>query len=97
MMPPWEVAQDDGMAKALKNLKGNAPAMDGLVRIMEDMRICKDPAVFGKRKRWKYSECYGVHLTKSVSLIYKVDYASHTVYALDVGDHKWLYGRDNRS
>lgn len=49
MMPPWEVAQDDGMAKALKNLKGNAPAMDGLVRIMEDMRICKSSSFWQKK------------------------------------------------
>ena len=88
MMPPWEVAQYDRMAKALKNLKGNAPAMDGLVRIMEDMRDCKDPTVFGEKKHWKHDDCYGVHLAKSVGLIYRADRSSHTVYALDVGDHK---------
>ena len=71
--------------------------MNSFIRLMEEIKCCTDPSIFGERKRWKYKQCYGVHLTRSVSFIYRVDYTSHTVYALDIGDHKWLYGRDNRS
>ena len=71
--------------------------MNNLIRVLGDLRDCNDPSIFGERKRQKYKHCYGVHLTKSVSLIYRIDYSSRTVYVLDIGDHKWLYGRDNRS
>ena len=96
-MPLWEVKNEGKIVKGLKNLKGNAAVMNSFIRLMEEIKYCKDPSILGERKRWKYKHCYGVHLTKSVSFIYRVDYSSHTVYALDIGDHKWLYGRDNRS
>ena len=56
-----------------------------------------EPSRIGERKKGAYRYCYGVHLTKSVSLVYSTDYASHVVYILDIGDHKRLYGHDNRS
>ena len=51
----------------------------------------------GRPKTGKYKNCFGCHLTKSVSMIYKLSRDNRTVYVLDVGDHKELYMRDNRS
>lgn len=95
-MPRWEVVYGKRMDKALKNLRGNMPVMSKFVQLLDGIRDCGDPSVFGEKKHQKYRHCYGAHLTKSVSFIYRIDYATHTVYALDLGDHKWLYGRDNR-
>lgn len=95
-MPCWRVIHQARMDRALKNIKGNAPAADRLVEILDSVKNCKDPSDIGERKRGRYRHCYGVHLAKSVSFIYSIDCRSHTAYAVDIGDHKWLYGRDSR-
>ena len=96
-MQVWNVKQEGKMHKALKNFRGNAPVMARLAEFIGDIKVCDDPSVVGERKKGAHRHCYGIHLTKSVSLVYSIDYASHTVWILDVGDHKRLYGRDNRS
>ena len=96
-MQPWKIRQEGKMLKALKNFKGNAPVMAKLTKLIGCMKVCKNPSTLGERKHGVHGGCYGAHLTKSVSLIYSIDYASHTVWILDIGDHKRLYGRDDRS
>ncbi len=62
-----------------------------------ELKIVEDPARMGRQKTGKYKNCFGYHLTKSVSMIYKLSHSNRTVYVLDIGDHKELYMRDNRS
>ena len=95
-MHPWEIGEGRRLPKALKHLKGNAPVLRNYARLVERLKSCSDPSALGERKRGDYKRCHGVHLTKSISVIYSVDYASRTVWILDIGDNKWLYGRDNR-
>lgn len=96
-MAPWEVDDQPRMKKGVKSIRGNERATKNLISFLEELKICKDPADIGERKSGSYRNCYGVHLTKSVSLIYRIDYKLHTVYLIDIGDHKRLYGRDGRS
>ena len=96
-MEPWRVMLNGKTLKALKNFRGNAPVKTGLVEFIEDAKVCDDPSRIGERKKGARRHCYGIHPTKSVSLIYSIDYTSRAVYILDIGDHKRLYGRDNRS
>ena len=42
----------------------------------------------------KYAECFGTHITKSVVLICRIDYASHRTDLVGLGDHKAVYGSD---
>ena len=97
MMPRWEISDGYKLPKALKNPKGNAPVLHSYARLIEKMKSCDNPSVFGERKHGKYKHCYGAHLTRSVSVVYSIDYVAHTVLVLDIGDHKWLYGRYNRT
>ena len=96
-MRPGHVKLKGKTPKALKNFKGNAPAKAGLAEFIEDAKVCDDPSRIGERKKGAHRYCYGARLAKSVSLVYSVDCASHVVYILDIGDHKRLYGHDNRS
>ena len=96
-MECWKVRDQDRIKKGLKGIKGNERAIKNLLEFLEDLKVCKDPARIGKRKAGLYRNCYGVHLTKSVSLLYRIDYRSHAVYLIDLGDHKRLYGRDDRT
>ena len=98
-MSVWTVRQDGGrMPKALKNIRGNAPVMRNFIGLLMCMKDCKDPSTLGEKMRYsRYRCCWKAHLTKSITFIYSVRADSSTVYALDIGDHKWLYGRDNRS
>ena len=95
-MSHWEISEGYGVPKALKNLRENAPVLRSYARLIEQIKSCGNPAAFGERKSGKYRHCYGAHLTRSVSVVYRVDCASQTVLILDVGDHKSLYGRGNR-
>lgn len=97
MMPAWTVSQDGGrMPKALKKHRGNAPVKYALLGLLDCLEECEDPSTLGKKLRYKYRNCWKAHLTQSVGFIYSVEPRSHTIYALDIGDHKWLHGRDNR-
>ncbi|RNJ79041.1 MAG: hypothetical protein D9C04_05905 [Nitrosopumilus sp. B06] len=64
-----------------------------MVSSIADMDDDGDPANLGSEKTGKYAGCYGRHLTKSDSLIYRVDYERKIVQFVAIGDHKELYGR----
>ena len=95
-MKSWEIKLHPRMAKALKTIKGNAPAQHQLAIFTNDLQAGKDPSTLGERKRGPYRNCFGLHLTKSISLIYNVEHHARIVHFINLGDHKQLYGRDNR-
>ena len=50
MMPRWEISDGYKLPKALKNPKGNAPVLHSYARLIEKMKSCDNPSVFGERK-----------------------------------------------
>lgn len=47
----------------------------------------------GVPKRGKYSACRGAHITKSVVIVYRIDYDARRIDLLKIGDHKIVYGK----
>jgi mRNA-degrading endonuclease YafQ of YafQ-DinJ toxin-antitoxin module len=85
---------DDNIDKKLKKYKANKPLINNYLGFLEELKLVNDPATLGEIKCGQYKNCRGMHLTKSHSLIYYVDYAKRTVFLIDLDDHKNLYGRD---
>lgn len=53
-----------------------------------------NPERFGDMKTGRYKNMYGIAITKSIRLIYKVDHTSHKIIFYAIGDHKEVYGND---
>ena len=52
------------------------------------------PERLGDIKSGSLRGIYGLRLTKSIRLLYQVDYDTHTIRLINVGDHKEVYGKD---
>ena len=85
---------DDTIDKKLKKYKSNKPLVDNYFVFLDELKNTDSPETLGEPKCGQYKNCRGKHLTKSHSLIYYVDYTQHTVFLIDLDDHKNLYGRD---
>ena len=64
---------------------------------IDELKTADDPRLLGELKHGRFQNCFGIHLTKSHSLIYYVDVQKRIIFLIDLDDHKNLYGRDNRS
>ena len=95
-MNKWNVTISDAAQRKIKKYK-SSQVLKRYLAFVAELKIAEDPALMGRPKTGKYKNCFGCHLTKSVSMIYKLSRDNRTVYVLDVGDHKELYMRDNRS
>ena len=82
--------------KALKNIKSDAPAQRQPDAFIDELESCNAPSILGEKMHGPYHDCYGFHLTKSVSLIHRIGCHAHAVHLADLGDHKQLHGRDSR-
>ena len=97
-MNSWNVQPyDDTINKKLKKHKSNAPVIKNFKNFIQELELVEDPVDIGDRKHSQYRNCFGIHMTKSISLIYTIDYEKHVVYLVDLDDHKTLYRRDNHS
>lgn len=97
-MTTWSVEPyDDTIDKRLRKFKSDTPVIKNFKNFVQELEFIDDPAEIGERKHGKYRDCFGAHMTKSVSLVYSVNYEKNTVYLVDLDNHKNLYGRDNHS
>lgn len=98
-MSSWTIQPiDDTIDRKLKKpFKSNSNLIKNYKSFIQELEFIDDPAEMGDRKHGKYKDCFGIHMTKSISLLYSVSYTERTVYLIDLDDHKNLYGRDNRS
>lgn len=96
-MTPWDICTKSVLEKKLKKYKSNKDVINAYYVFLNEVAMCEDPTRMGRRKRGDYERFYAKHLTKSVSVIFEIRYDTHTIYVTNIGDHKSLYGRDNRS
>ncbi|MDE1725736.1 MAG: hypothetical protein KGH89_00535 [Thaumarchaeota archaeon] len=82
--------------KKLKKFKSNKAVFFGFSRILDELKTTQDPRKIGELKHGIYRYCYGIHVTKSHSLLYRYFSDEDIVQLIDLDDHKNLYGRDNR-
>ena len=50
----------------------------------------------GIPKKGRYGGCLGAHITKSVVVVYRIDYAAHRIDMIKMGDHKASTGETAR-
>jgi addiction module RelE/StbE family toxin len=67
---------------------------ESLKRAIIELQNSKDPTKLGSRKRGKLLDCYSYNITKSIRLLYKVNFNIGVITLLRVGDHKQVYGKD---
>ena len=94
-MAPWNVQSDDSIDDALQRYKADKSVRNTYHRVVRDLVYSDDPATMGVPKKGKYAGCFGTHITKSVVLLYRIDYASHRIDLVELGDHKMVYGSDS--
>lgn len=88
---------DNTIERKIKKFKSDKPLIKNYKAFIEELKVVDDPRTLGDLKHGKFRYCYGMHLTKSHSLIYYVDFQRNTVFLIDLDDHKNLYGRDNKA
>lgn len=88
---------DNTIERKIKKFKSDKPLIKNYKAFIEELKVVDDPRTLGDLKHGKFRYCYGMHFTKSHSLIYYVDFQRNTVFLIDLDDHKNLYGRDNKA
>ena len=84
----------------IKNFKSNKQLLTSYKSFLEDVKLLKDtdnPSKLGNRKNGRYRDCFGYCLTNSYRLIFSINYDEHTIIFVTIGDHKEVYGKDNKS
>ena len=93
-MAPWSVQSDGSIDRALRRYKADKSVRNTYHRVVQDLVYSDDPSTMGVPKRGRHAGCFGTHITKSVVLLYRIDYTSHRIDLLELGDHKTVYGSD---
>ncbi len=93
-MPPWRIQLSETFLKCLRRYKADKAVFRNCRRFIEDLSFSDNPASLGIPKKGQYGGCLGTHITKSVVLVYSVDYARHKIDLIKIGDHKMVYGSD---
>ena len=92
----WNV-NIDCIYNNIKHYKSDKIIIKKLEMFIDDLESLsddEDPSVLGSRKAGKFVNHYGYHLNKSVSVLYMIDFGSHTIHMEKMGDHKEVYGKD---
>ena len=80
----------------MRRLKSNAALTAAYKSAVDLLSKSDDPAILGKRLHGGYANFYEYRLPGSYRPIYSVDRAARRVVLFKVGDHKELFGRDDR-
>jgi len=92
-MVTWDVQPSERFYDGIGYYRADKAVINNCRRLASDLACSDNPAAMGVPKKGKYSGCLGTHITKSVVLVYRIDYAARRIDLLDVGDHKRVYGR----
>ena len=80
----------------MRRLKSNASLTAAYRRAVDVLSKSGEPASCGKRLHGEYAAYYEYRLSGSYRRVYRVDRAAHRIILFKVGDHKELFGRDDR-
>ena len=90
----WKIQVGDSVLDSLQYYKADKAVSKGYRHFVKNLAHSDNPASMGVPKKGKYGGCLGVHITKSVVLVYRIDYAARRIDLVNMGDHKKVYGRD---
>lgn len=81
----------------LKKFRSDKRVRDGYARAVADLAECDDPSAVGRRKSGRLGACYSYTITRSYRLLYTLDRRGGKIRIIDIGDHRGIFGRDNRA
>lgn len=90
----WDIREKKAFQQGRKKYRRDTRVCKALAACVEALSTEEDPARLGDRKYWRYAGTYGYNLSKSIRVIYKVDYGAHRVLLVAIGDHKEVYLSD---
>lgn len=93
-MPPRKVRTSNIFDNYFRRYRADKAVYNNYRRVVEDLAHSNNPASMGIPKKGQLGGCLGTHITKSVVLVYSVDYATHMNELLKIGDHKTVYRKD---
>ncbi len=93
-MTPWRIVTSKVYDKHVKGYKRDAVVCKKLDENKSFLPTLDHPERAGNIKSGPYKDTYGINLTKSVRLMYQVNYETHEIIFVALGDHKEVYGRD---
>ncbi|MDE2588805.1 type II toxin-antitoxin system RelE family toxin [Candidatus Nitrosotalea okcheonensis] len=92
----WQIDFDSfSIEKKLKKFKSDKMVITNFKRIVVELANSENPRKMGELKHGRYRYCYGIHVTKSHTLLYRIFEEKKIIQLVDLDDHKNLYGRDN--
>ena len=90
----WEVVTSAKFDKGRAQYSRDKSIGRRLQERLELLPWAKDPGRLGDRKSGRLSGVYSLKISKSIRLLYVVDYDKHQIRLLGMGNHKEMYGRD---
>lgn len=93
-LEPWNIRPSSKVERHLEHYKADKAVSANFARLVEDLATSSNPASIGVPKKGRHGGCLGTHITKSVVLVYSVDYKAHRIDLIWMGDHKTVNGRD---
>ena len=94
-MTPWNIQNDKSLYKSLLRYRADKAVFNNYRRVVQELIGSDNPSAMGIPKKGKHGGCMGTHITKSVVLLYRINYAAHRIDLLERGDHKMVYWRDS--
>ena len=90
----WGIRQGKRVEAALRYYKADKAVSKNYARIVDDLKRSRNPASLGIPKKGRHGGSLGTHITKSVVLVYRIDYPAHRIDLAWMGDHKEVYWHD---
>ena len=93
----WELHQHGRYEDHVKKYQRDQVVTKALRERLMSLRDAERPERLGDHKIGRLNGvcgAYGAWLSKSVRLLFTVDYTAHAILLLDIGNHKVVYGKD---
>ena len=90
----WSIRESRLVSRRLKRYESDKAVINNYYSIVKTLVHSSNPSSGGVPKKGKYGGVLGTHVTKSVVFVYSIDYAARAIDAVNLGDHKEVYGRD---
>lgn len=90
----WEIVASGAFDKKAKKYSRDKQIRSSLDACLALLHNEESPERLGNLKTGPLGGVYAYNLTKSIRLLYLVDYNTRTIKLIDIGDHKEVYGKD---
>lgn len=90
----WGLVKSKQYDKHRKRHLHDQAVSEALCERLKSLQNAEDPGRLGGIKLGPLNGVYGAWLSKSVRLLFVVDYGTQVIRLLDIGNHKEVYGRD---